>query len=300
MKSSSAYRALSLVSHLTLAFCGAVLLFAAVGIVELPIVLGMNVRLEKTDMLGHVIEWIQMAVCFLVALFFAVRHWWRMPPVSNDAPKSRGHSYLLWANAAFDLIAIGEYIVWHTNHFRHWGWWAGALFLLVAPIVLAVAWPFRFHAKHNWVYVVAFVGALLLSTLSSCACGMIGAKVDYIGDHLEDAPNLPSYQREYYFPAGATKYRIIGRTNVFCWECQCSEADFLKFAESHWHFNKVSEASPRNFGGSRGSRARQSLALHHTTFSNREALTAEELPCAIAFPPRPSTATIQITECHKP
>ena len=244
MKSSSAYRALSLVSHLTLAFCGAVLLFAAVGIVALPIVLGMNVRLEKTDMLGHVIEWIQMAVCFLVALFFAVRHWWRMPPVSIDAPKSRGHSYLLWANAAFDLIAIGEYIVWHTNHFDHWGWWAGALFLLVAPIVPAVFWPFPApqQEEHRGVHFIAFAFALLLFLFSGCACAMIGGQVDYVGDHLEDAPNLLTFQRRIYFPKNATNIRIKGRTSSFDWECQCTKEDFQQFAEdTNWEFQLNNE-----------------------------------------------------------
>ena len=242
MKSETIHRALSLVAHLVLAFYGTVLMLVAVALVELPLALGMNVRLENAP---DILAWIQIVVCALVALFFAIRHWQHLPPAPDDAPKSRSQSYLLWGTCAFSLLAIGEFIAIYNGHFDHWAWWVGALFLLVAPIVLAVVWPFRFHAKHNGVYVVAFAGALLLTMLSGCACGMIGAKVDYIGDHLEDAPNLPSYQREYYFPAGATKYRIIGRTNVFCWECQCSEADFLKFAESHWHFNKVSEGESK-------------------------------------------------------
>ncbi|MBQ4479896.1 MAG: hypothetical protein II943_04575 [Victivallales bacterium] len=245
MKAEPFYRLLSLVAHLVLAFYGTVLMLVAVALVELPLSLGMDVRLEGNELYVHIIEGIQIVACALVALFFAIRHWRHLPPAPDDAPKSRSQSYLLWGTCAFSLLAIGEFIAIYNGHFDHWGWWAGALFLLVAPIVLAVAWPFRFHAKHNGVYVVSFAGALLLTMLSGCSCGMLGAKVDYSGDHLEDAPNLLSYQREYYFPEGATKYRIVGRNTVFCWECQCSEEDFLKFAESHWHFNKVSEGEPK-------------------------------------------------------
>ncbi len=250
MKSSSVYRALSLVSHLTLAFCGAVLLFAAVSIVALPMVLCMNVRLEETDMLGHVIEWIQMTVCFLTALFFAIRHWHRQPPVPDDAPKSRGQSYLLWATAAFDLIAIGENIVWHTSHFYHWGWQAGLFFLLLAPIVPAVCWPFPApqQEKRRGVHFIAFSFALLLFLFSGCACAMIGGKVDYVGDRLEEAPNLLPIQREIYFPENATKFRICGRTSSFDWECQCTEKDFQKFMEDHnWEFQLVSEGELKKF-----------------------------------------------------
>lgn len=166
MKFETIHRALSLVAHLVLAFYGTVLMLVAMGFVELFLSIGMNVRIENTpDILG----WIQVVVCALIALFFAIRHWRRLPPTPLDAPKSRSQSYLLWGTCAFSLLAIEGFVATYIGCFGHWGWWAGVLFLLIAPIVLAVAWPFRFHAKHNWVYVVTFAGALLLSTLSGCA-----------------------------------------------------------------------------------------------------------------------------------
>ena len=84
------------------------------------------------------------------------------------------------------------------------------------------------------------VAALLIFLGWLFVLGRAGTPLEYMGDDAAAIPHLPAWQKQIYFPAGASKIHVSGTTAAFTWECQLDEADFMKYMKtSPFRFKKA-------------------------------------------------------------
>ena len=185
----------------------------------------------------------------LCAVFFEIgrRSLLRTDAVMEEKPRSRLQSAGLWLVPGFLLWLFFFVLTWYYER---------DVFLLGLPAVLILAaaagivFPFRRHRNGEVFGCVGPIFAFLLFCIGAMLLGRAGRDVTYTGDSPSEIPRLSSWQRENYFPAGASEIRVRGTTTGFGWTCRLAEKDFLKYAEKgRFSFRKVERSDHIKFAG---------------------------------------------------
>ena len=157
--------------------------------------------------------------------------------VVEDALRSRLQSAGMWLVPGFLAGLFFLALAWYYER---------DVFLLGLPAVLILAaaagvvFPFRRHRNTPVFGCAGPLFAFLLFCIGAMLLGRTGRPLDYTGDCPAEIPHLIPWQRENYFPAGASEIRVRGSTMAFEWTCRLAEKDFLDYAKKgRFSFRKV-------------------------------------------------------------
>ena len=161
-------------------------------------------------------------------------------PVEN-AEFPRWSSIGLWLTPGILAGTAGLFLYRHCGD-DLWLWLLPAG--IVAALIPGAIFPFRKHANTTLFGVMGPVAALLIFLGGLFVLGRAGKPLEYTGDDAAAIPHLSAWQKQNYFPAGASKIQVSGTTAAFTWECQLAEADFQKYLKtSPFRFQKAEGGS---------------------------------------------------------
>jgi len=237
--SEKIYRLLSFLVVLTAALIPSLIASLLAGI--LPILL------LETAKLSNSVKTIAMILLWLV-IYGSITEFFRRILIKRDAPLedesySRWLSIGIWLTPGFLLWLAGFILSWHFEK-GVFLWLIPAGFL--TSLLLGIIFPFRRHVNTPVFGCLGPLTALMIFCFGTCFIGRIGKPLDYSGDRVSEIPHLYSWQRQNYFPAGASRIKVRGDTMAFKWECSLSEKDFQRYVKkSPFPFRKYTQTDRR-------------------------------------------------------
>lgn len=183
------------------------------------------------------LSFILLPLFYIFLLYLGWKKRIRKDTIIEPVKKSRFQSVLIWMGFALIVWALAEIGIFQCGINYFWGFnidYFLLILLLTAAFLCGIFLPFKKHTKGMNFAADGIIAGVIINLL---VLAFNPVNYDCQGEKLPIGYKMPLAMQERFFPDGAYKFEIQGKSAFLAtfveWNCKVSEKDFEKFRKKH-------------------------------------------------------------------